>query len=103
MKLRKVIPDMSTFGILTFAGPGEEVTGRVNGRKAALTREYNLYSSLKRAENVVVRIPGGRGVKNFEYEEQVRVVNPTLEAEGYAVNGRGFVNYVLVADDIVKA
>lgn len=103
-KLRKVVPDVNgTFGRLTFAGPGEENMGRVNGRRVALTREYNLYSSFQRAENVLVRIPGGSGVKTFDYEEQVKLVNPRLIAEGYAINDRGLVNYVLLADDIVKA
>lgn len=104
MKLKNVIPDVKeTFGTLAFAGLGEESTQRVNGRRTVVVREYNLYSSLQRAENVVVRIPGSAGAKTFEYEEQVNLVNPRLIAEGYAINGRGMTNYVLLADDIVKA
>lgn len=104
MQLKTVVLDMGrTFGRLTFGGPGNDTTGRVNGRRVVLTREYNLFSSFQRADNILVRIPGNAGVKTFEYEEQVKLVNPQLIAEGYIVNGRGVVDYILLADDIVKA
>lgn len=104
MKLKNVVPDVNvTFGKLGFAGLGEETSRRVNGRNAVQQREYNLYSSVQRSENVTVRIPGKAGAKTFTYEEQVKLVNPRLIAEGYSINNRGFVNYVLLADDIVKA
>ena len=103
-KFKNVYPDVNaTFGKLTFAGMGEETKRRINGRVVVQEREYNLYSSIQRAENVEVRVPGRVGNKSFEYEEQVKLVNARLIAEGYSINGRGLVNYVLVADDIVKA
>lgn len=103
-QLKVVIPNMNvTFGKLSFAGLAKETTRRVNGRQAVQQREYSLFSSVQRAENVAVRIPGKAGAKTFDYEEPVKLVNPHLIAEGYSIQGRGYVNYVLTADDIVKA
>lgn len=103
MKLKVVYPDMEKlFGKLTFAGNGEETARRVNGRPVVQQREYHLYSTEQRAEDVVVRIPGKVGAKGFEYEAEVKLVNPTLIAEGRNINGRGYTNYVLLADDMVK-
>ena len=49
-----------------------------------------------------VVIPGKAGVKHFEYEEPVALINPHVELGGYAINDRGYVNYTLYADDIVS-
>ncbi|MBA4700315.1 MAG: YdcP family protein [Ruminococcus sp.] len=101
---KKFVPDVEKmFGKLTFAGASKETSRRVNGRVKILEREYNLFSSKLLSENVEVRIPGVAGVKTFEYEGEVRLVNPYLVAEGYAIENRGYVNYVLLADDILKA
>ena len=101
---KKVVPNIEAmFGKLSFAGAAKETSRRVNGRVKILEREYNLYSSKLLSENIEVRIPGAVGVKTFEYEEQVKVVNPRLIAEGYAIEGRGYVNYVVLADDILRA
>ena len=37
------------------------------------------------------------------YMDAVKLVNPKITVEGYAVNGRGFSDYILHADDVVKA
>ncbi|MDU4912906.1 DUF961 family protein, partial [Clostridium baratii] len=39
----------------------------------------------------------------FEVEERVKLINPKIIAEGYKIGTRGFTNYILLADDIVKA
>ena len=43
------------------------------------------------------------GEKNFESEEKVKLINPKITAEGYKIGTRGFTNYILSADDMVKA
>ena len=55
-----------------------------------------------RADNGEVTIPGKAGVKHFEYEEPVALINPRVEIEGYAINNRGYVNYKIYADDIIS-
>ena len=36
-------------------------------------------------------------------EEKVKLINPKITAEGYKIGTRGFTNYILSADDMVKA
>jgi len=104
MKLKYVIPQMKeTFGILEFAGEADVVQKRINGRMAVVTRSYNLYSDIQRADDIVVILPAEAGEKLFTFEEKVRLINPRITAEGYKIGTRGFTNYILHADDMVKA
>lgn len=104
MNLKYVIPDVEkTFGELEYAGEGDVKQTRVNGKQVVSTRSYNLYSNIQRADDIVVVIPGAAGEKKFEFEEKVKLVNPRITTEGYKIGDRGFTNYVLEADDIVKA
>ena len=41
--------------------------------------------------------------EHFDFEERVKLVNPRITAEGYKIGTRGFTNYILHADDMVKA
>ena len=55
MELRFVVPNMEkTFGNLEFAGENTTEQQRINGRMAVITRSYNLYSDVQRADDVVV-------------------------------------------------
>lgn len=101
MELKFVVPDMEkTFGTLEFAGEGKVTTQRVNGSVKVIGRTFHLYSSVQRADNIEVRIPGSAGEKKFGFEEQVKLVNPRIEATGYGIEKRGFTNYILIADDM---
>ena len=103
MELKNVFIDAKkSLGNITFAGAGRENQQRTNGRRAVTSRTYNLFSDIQRADNVEVVIPGKAGVKHFEYEETVALINPHVELGGYAINDRGYVNYTLYADDIVS-
>ena len=54
MELRFVVPNMEkTFGNLEFAGENTTEQQRINGRMAVITRSYNLYSDVQRADDVV--------------------------------------------------
>ena len=103
MELKNVFIDAGkSLGNITFAGAGKENQTRANGRRAVISRTYSLYSDVQRADNVEVTIPGKAGVKHFEYEEPVALINPRVEIEGYAINNRGYVNYKIYADDIIS-
>ena len=51
MELKFVIPNMEkTFGNLEFAGEDKTEQRRINGRMTVLTRSFNLYSDVQRAD-----------------------------------------------------
>ena len=67
----------------------------------AVSRSYNLYSDVQRADDIIVVLPAEAGEKNFQPEQQVKLVNPRISAEGYKIGTRGFTNYILMADDML--
>lgn len=104
MELKYVIPNMEkTFGQLEYAGEGNIEQRRINGRPTILSRSYNLYSTIQRADDIVVILPSEAGEKHFESDEKVKLINPHITAEGYKIGNRGFTNYIMHADDMVKA
>ncbi len=104
MELKHVIPNMEkTFGNLEFAGENKVKQRRINGRMAVVSRSFNLYSDVQRADDIVVALPASAVEKNFEVEERIKLINPKITAEGYKIGNRGFTNYILSADDMVKA
>lgn len=104
MELKYVIPNMEkTFGHLEFAGEDKVDQRRINGRMTVLSRSYNLYSDVQRADDIVVVLPAEAGEKHFEVEEKVKLINPRITAEGYKIGTRGFTNYILLADDMLPA
>ena len=104
MELKYVIPNMEkTFGNLEFAGEDKGIQRRINGQLTVLSRSYNLYSDVQRADDIVVTLPAEAGEKNFAFEEKVKLINPRIKAEVYKIGTRGFTNYMLEADDMIKA
>lgn len=104
MELKYVIPNMEkTFGNLEFAGEDKVIQRRINGQLTVLSRSYNLYSDVQRADDIVVTLLAETGEKNFTFEEKVKLINPRIKAEGYKIGTRGFTNYILEADDMIKA
>lgn len=102
MELKHVIPNVEkTFGNLEYAGEDKVEQRRINGRMTVLSRSYNLYSDVQRADDIVVVLPAEAGEKHFEVEEKVKLINPRITAEGYKIGNRGFTNYILSADDMV--
>ncbi|MHC9082802.1 YdcP family protein [Bacillus altitudinis] len=103
MELKFVIPNMEkTFGNLEFAGEDKVVQRRINGQLTILSRSYNLYSDVQRADDIVVVLLTEAGEKHFGFEKRVKLVNPLIIAEIYKIGTRGFINYLLHADDMVK-
>ena len=104
MELKFVIPNMEkTFGNLEFAGEDKILQRRINGQLTVLSRSYNLYSNVQRADDIIVVLPAEAGEKNFDFEESVKLINPRITSEGYKIGTHGFTNYILHADDMVKA
>ena len=55
MELKHVIPNMEkTFGHLEFAGENKVEQRRINGRMAVVSRSFNLYSDVQRADDIIV-------------------------------------------------
>lgn len=103
MELKHIIPNMEkTFGQLEYAGEGPVEQRRINGKPTVLSRSYNLYSTIQRADDIEVILPADAGEKHFEVDDKVKLVNPKITAEGYKIGTRGFTNYIMHADDIVK-
>ena len=65
--------------------------------------EANLYSDVQRADDVVVVLPAKAGEKHFSPEQKVKLINPRITTDGYKIGERGFVNYILLADDMLPA
>lgn len=54
IKLKHIIPNMEkTFGNLEYAGEGDVEQKRVNGKLTVLSRSYNFYSDIQRADDIV--------------------------------------------------
>ena len=104
MELKFVVPNMEkTFGNLEYAGESEVVQRRINGRMTAVSRSYNLYSDVQRADDIIVVLPAEAGEKHFQPEQKVKLINTRITAEGYKIGTRGFTNYILLADDMLPA
>lgn len=104
MELKHVIPNMEkTFGKLEYAGEGKVEQKRINGKMTTLSRTYNLYSDIQRADDIEVILPASAGEKHFDVEDEIKLVNPKITAVGYKIGDRGFTNYILHAQDMVKA
>ena len=58
---------------------------------------------MQRADDVVVTLPAKAGEKHFSSEQKVKLINPRITTDGYKIGERGFVNYILLADDMLPA
>ena len=62
-----------------------------------------MYSDVQRADDIMVTLPARAGEKLFEPEQRVKLVNPRITTSGYNIDGRGFTDYILLADDMLPA
>ena len=109
MNLKFVVPNMEgTFGTLEFAGNETELKQGYGRTEHVESRTYHLFSSVQKADDVVVKIPEKAGRKAFAYEEEVELVNARIIVEGKSIinnetgTSNGYSDYVLLADDIIK-
>ncbi|MBO1126458.1 DUF961 domain-containing protein [Enterococcus faecalis] len=103
MELKFVVPNMEkTFGHLTYAGEGEVLTEGSGRNRVVIGRSYHLYSDIQRADDIEIIVAPEAGEKIFKDGELVKVVNPKIQVEGYQIDNRGYTNYLLTVDDLVK-
>lgn len=104
MQLKNVVLNQKDiYGNMMFAGAGEEVRGWINGTSKVVGRSYYFYSDFQKADALEVRIPVKAGIKDFEYEQPIALVNPRIELVPYVIAKKAYVGYKLTADDIVSA
>ena len=71
MELKHVIPNMEkTFGNLEFAGENKVEQRRINGRMTVVSRSFNLYSDVQRADEIYKIATYGK-----VNEERVSIIN----------------------------
>ena len=87
---------------MEFAGENKVEQRRINGHMTVVSRSFNLYSDVQRADDIIVVLPASAGEKILN-RRKVKLINPKITAEGYKIGTRGFTNYILSADDMVKA
>lgn len=104
MELKFVVPDMvETFGKLTYGGEGEVLSEGYGRNTTIVGRSYHLFSNKQRADDIEVVVAAEAGEKDFDQDQPLKAVNPHLIAKGYEIENRGFTDYVLYVDDLVKA
>ena len=80
MELKFVIPNMEkTFGNLEFAGEDKTEQKRINGRMAVLSRSFNLYSDVQRADDIVVILPAEAGEKHKNVHRAHRIPHGNVQ------------------------
>ena len=86
---------------ISYLHPGEKDSYKLERCKLDLH-----YPTDKKGFATLIWFHGGgleAGEKHFDFEERVKLINPRITAEGYKIGTRGFTNYILHADDMVKA
>lgn len=102
MELKYVIPKVKeTFGTLYFGSEKAELRERGRNGKV-ISRTYNLFSDVQRADDVEVTLPAEAGDKEkiLTTEQRIELVNPKITAVGYRIGEQAFVRYTCYANDI---
>ncbi|MBC1284883.1 YdcP family protein [Listeria booriae] len=99
MELKYLVPKAETFGELEFAGVGEKITRRVNGKQILKGTKVKLFS-MKQVGEIEVVIPPTVTL-NLNYEDKVQLVNPVLTAVGRAQGDRGTIDWTCNVDNII--
>lgn len=102
MELKYIVPNVAqTFGNLEFAGENKIEQQRINGCYTPVSRSYNLYSDIQRADDIIVTIPAKAGEKHSKPKQRVKLINPVADTVVNA-NYRGVnVDWYIKANDIL--
>lgn len=98
-----VIDEEKTFGKLEFSAMRREVFKRnAEGEQTGDIKErtYDLISSMA-GMMIQVSVPGDVPARDFPYEAEVKLINPTVGTVANAVRNGADVNWYIKADDIV--
>lgn len=93
MDLKLFNPNIEKNGNLKFAGMDKVVKRTTNVQLTVLSRNYNFYSDVQKADYIVMVLPAEAGKKHFGFEERVKLANPRITVEGYKIGTRGLANY----------
>ena len=98
-----VVDKEKTFGMLKFSALRREV--HLQNEDGSVSpeikeRTYDLKSHTQ-GRMIQVSIPASVPLKEFEYNAEVELINPRITTDGYKIGERGFVNYILLADDML--
>ena len=100
-----VIDKEKTFGVLKFSALRREV--HVQNEDGTVSEEikertYDLKCNTQ-GRMIQVSVPATVPLKDYDYNAEVELINPRITTDGYKIGERGFVNYILLADDMLPA
>ena len=100
-----VIDKEKTFGVLKFSALRREV--HVQNEDGTVSEEikertYDLKCNTQ-GRMIQVSVPATIPLKDYDYNAEVELINPRITTDGYKIGERGFVNYILLADDMLPA
>ncbi len=102
MELTYIIPEMTqTFGTLEYAGEGKVEQRRLNGKVMLASRSYNLYSTVQRADDIIVVLPAEAGEKHFDYNDEVELINPVANTVATPTYRGADLDWYMKAEDLV--
>ena len=98
-----VIDKEKTFGVLKFSALRREV--HVQNEDGTVSEEikertYDLKCNTQ-GRMIQVSVPATVPLKDYDYNAEVELINPRITTDGYKIGERGFVNYILLADDML--
>lgn len=105
MDLKNIVLDMKKqFGEMEYLGamPPKKARDRFGNTKNTMY-VHRLFSPVNTTGDILVEIPVSAGGKDFNFEDKVTLINPTVRVRAFSRNGFASVEYVLEAEDIVKA
>lgn len=68
-----------------------------------LSRNYNLYSNIQRADDIVIFLPTYAGEKYFQVKNKITFIALRITQKIDKIDNRRFTNYIMLVDDMVKA
>ena len=99
-----VIEKEKTFGVLKFSALRREVKivdDEGNVTEQVKERTYDLKSK-EQGRMIQVSIPVSAGAKDFDYNEEVEIINPVADTVATATFQGADVDWYIKADDIIR-
>ena len=103
MELKRVIPNIKTFGVLKFSALRREV--HIQNEDGTVSEEikertYDLKCK-EQGRRIQVSIPATVSLKEFDYNAEVEMINPVADTVATATFQWADVDWYIKADDIV--
>ena len=103
MELKRVIPNIKTFGVLKFSALRREV--HIQNEDGTVSEEikertYDLKCK-EQGRRIQVSIPATVSLKEFDYNAEVEIINPVADTVATATFQGADVDWYIKADDII--